>query len=103
MLFIFLILVFLICLQTPKKVLGRRLAIYYTSFLYLGITIFLYNQQKIDLSNWQSYFLLRFDDEKSAWISLSTALITVSLTLLFWKLFQSGYLKKYIVIQEKIG
>ncbi len=101
MLFIFLILVFLICHQTPKKSLGRRLTLYYTSFLYLGITIFLYNQQKIDLSNWQSYFLLRFNDEKSGWISLLTALITASLTLLFWKLFQSGYLKKVYSYSRK--
>lgn len=93
-LFIFLILVFLICQQTSKKSFGRRFTLCYASFLYLGTTIFLYNQQKIDLSDWRSYFFLQFNEEKSGWISLLTALITFSVVLLFGKLFKKGYLKK---------
>lgn len=94
MFFIFLILVFLICQQTPKKSIGRKLTLCYASFLYLGTTTFIYNQQKLDFSDWRTYFLLQFDAEKNGWIPLLSGFITISIVLLFWKFFEKGYLKK---------
>lgn len=94
MLFILLILVFFICQQIPKKSVGRKLSLCYAIFLYLGTTTFLYNQQKLDFSSWQTYFLLQFNDEKSGWIPILSGLVTMGVVLLFWKFFETGHLKK---------
>lgn len=93
-LFIFIILVLFIYQQAPKKSLRRWLILGYTSFFYLGTTLFLYNQQKIDLSDWRSYFLLQFNEENSGGISLLVGLMTFFLVFLFFQLFSKGYLKK---------
>lgn len=101
MLFIYFILILCVYLQNPVEKKERVIFLLYTSFFYLGTTIFLYNQSKLDLSRLATYFSLHFQTVKSGWISLFSGLAVFLVMTLFNQLLKRKSLEKRYAFTRK--
>ena len=101
MFFVYCIVLFVIYLQNPLSKTQRSIRFAYGSFFYLGTTIFLYNQAKIDLSDWHNYFFLYFKSAPSGKIALGSAVSVIVVMTLFQQLEKRGLLKKSYRFKRK--